>query len=427
MTQEAKVGAFTLGAIGLILAVVLHFSGLPWENDKGYNIYVGFRKVVGIYPDSKVMLSGVPVGKVKNIFNDGGGVVVSLVINEGTHIPRGSTVTTEAAGVMGEKFISILPGADDDEYLHEGDYMVGTEETGMETVFVELSKAVVQVQGLLTSINDIVGNPEIKGALVDMTLNIRDASAHISGMTSALEAMAQENRGNVRQMTSNLMTVTAGLQRTMDSVERTMNNIESVAGDPQTANNLRLTLQNIAATSERVERIAANLEGALADPQTAEDLKATVHNAREITAKADNMLGRVESIEVKPSVELMYSGPAHDWRTDFDLKIGEKEGAFLNLGVEGIGDENRVNAQVGKKQGSLGVRGGVIASKFGVGLDAYAGDKWKFSTEAYDINNVTLRMSAQYEIMEDTYLLGELDDVTDKKDRRTYFGLKRSF
>ena len=428
MTQEAKVGAFTLAGLALIMAVVLHFGDLPWTKDKGYPLYVGFHKVLGIYPGSKVMLSGVPVGSVKNVVNDGGGVMVTLSVNDGVKIPRASTVSVEAAGVMSEKFISIIPSATSQDYLTAGEYLMGEEEAGIDGMFAELTKTVVQVQELLGSMNDIVGDPLFKGSVVDMAVNIRDASAHIKGMTEAMESMATENRMGVREMVNNLTQVTAGLQRTMSSVEATMANVESLAGDPATTENIKLTLKNIAETSQRIDHIAANLEGTFADPKTAEDLKKTVQNARELTDKANNMMGKVSEIEVKPSVELMYSGAAHDWRTDFDLNVGQKEGAFLDLGVESIGEDNKINAQVGKRSGSIGYRGGVVASKFGVGLDAYAGDKWKFSAEAYDLNKVTLRLRTEYEFAEDTYLLGELDDVTDRKDnRRTYVGLKRTF
>lgn len=417
-----------MAGLALMMVVVLHFGDLPWFKDKGYPLYVGFHKVIGIYPGSKVLLSGVPVGEVTGIANEGGGVIVTLSVKEGTQIPRESAVSVEAPGVMSEKFINIIPSTHSHEYLKPGDYMMGYEEAGFATMLTELTKAVTQVQELLGSMNDIVGAPEFKGSVVDMAINIRDASAHIKGMTAAMEEMAAENRIGIRTLVDNMVQVTQGMQRTMAGVERTVANIESFAGDPQTAENLKLTLKNIAETSARVEHIAANLEGALADPQTAEDIKATVKNARELTGKANNMLEKVGNIEVKPSASVMYSGAAHDWRTDFDLTVGEKQGAFLDLGVESIGNENKVNAQVGKRSGSLGYRGGVVASKFGVGLDAYAGDKWKFSAEAYDLNEVTLRMRAQYEFMEDTYLLGELDDVTDRKDRRrTYVGLKRTF
>lgn len=57
-------------------------------------------------------LSGVPVGKVKSVRNDGGGVTVALDIDGKAKIPKGSSVTVASAGVMGEKFINILPGKD---------------------------------------------------------------------------------------------------------------------------------------------------------------------------------------------------------------------------------------------------------------------------------------------------------------------------
>jgi len=428
MTQEAKVGAFALTGIALLVAVVLHFEGGFFDKGKGYTIYAGFHKVYGIYPDAKVMLSGVPAGKVVGIANDGGGVTVTLKIDEDVKIPVGSSVKIDSAGVMSEKFISILPTiGGGNEYWRDGDYVIGEDETGMETVFVELTKAVQSVQELLGSVNEIVGHPDFKGSVVDMAVNIRDASSHIKGMTAAMEQMAVENRQSFRAMVQNLTAVTAGMQRTMESVEHTMANVDGVLGDPATAENLRLTLQNIADTSARVEHIAANLDTALGDPQTAEDLKTTVKNARELTDKANQMLGEVQEIEVTPSVSELYTGADRDFRTDFDLTVGQKKGAFLNLGLEDIGENNRINAQVGKRQNDFAYRGGVIAGKVGVGVDAYAGDKWKFSAEAYDFNELTLRMRAQYEFAKDTYLLGELHDVTDRKDRKTYFGLKKSF
>lgn len=427
MTKEAKVGAFTLAGILLLVVVVAHLSGFRIGGGDGYRLFVGFTSATGLVPQSQVCLSGVPVGKVESIVNDGKGVTVTLRVNNDAKVPRDSTVTIESTGVMGEKFINIKPGKGDIHLFDDGDYIIGVDEEGMDAMFANISKAVVQVQDLLSSVNEFISDPKLKGTLVDMAVNMKEASAHINGLMAGMEQMVYTNQGNVQQTVQNLAAATAGMQRTMASVEHLMANVDAVAGDPATAENLRMTLQNIAATSASVERMAANMEGVVGDPKTAEDLRATIHNARTLTDKADKMMGKVGNIQVKPTVDVLYSGKKSDWRTNFNVDVGEEKGAFLSLGLDDIGQDNLFNAQVGKRQGNFGMRAGVVASKPGIGLDAYAGSKWKFSADAYNLNDVTLRLRTQYEIGEGTYLLGELDDVTDSDKRAAYMGIRKSF
>ena len=75
----------------------------------------------------------------------------------------------------------------------------------------------------------------------------------------------------------------------------------------------------------------------------------------------------------------------------------------------------------------LGARGGVVAGKVGLGLDAYAGDKFTFSADAYDPDDVKLRLRAAYDLGGGTALLGQFDDVTDSEKRAGYFGLRQTF
>ena len=427
MSVEAKVGAFTLGGLLLLLVSVLGLEGISLGSTKGYTVYAGFQQSIGLMEQSEVCLSGVPIGTVKKISNDGDGVMVELQILSDTQIPRESNVTIASSGVMGEKFINILPGRDRGEYLENGDYLFGTDEAGMDSMFVSMSKTMEQAQELLASMNNVIGDPLFRSSLVEMSVNIKNASSHVSETMASVERMAVGSEASVQQAARELPLILASMERTMASVEHMMANIDSVAGDPQTAENLRITLQNVADTSQRVEHIAANMDGVLGDPQTAEDVKAIVKNARSLTDRADKMLGTVSSIEVKPAVDVLYSGGARDWDTNFNLDVGAPKSAYMRLGVDDIGDDNLVNVQVGKRFGSIGARAGVVASKPGIGLDAYAGDRLKFSAEAYDLNNASLRLRAQYRIAGGTHLMGQWTDVTDHEKRKAYLGIRQEF
>ncbi len=430
MSTEAKVGAFTLAGLALLVSAVLLLSGVSLGGSKGYALYAGFRQVVGIEPQSTVRLSGVPVGAVRKVVNDGGGVTVTMDIKGDVKIPRGSRVTIGSAGVMGEKFINILPAGAENGYVADGDYLIGEDEKGMDTLMEGIDKTLGQVQELLGSVNDVLGNKDLQRSLVQSMVNIQDVTKRLDRTMAVLENLAVSNQGQVTSILTQLNSATAGMDRTMQSVEAMMKNLETVGADPQTAENLRQTLSNITDASARVVRITQGLENVIADEKTQEDLKATIHNARKLTERADGMMKKVSEIEVKPQADLLYSGGGHNWKTDLNVDVGTKNGPYLRLGVDDIGAENDLNAQIGKKfsEGRFGLRGGVVNGKAGVGLDVYGGKRFQMSVEGYDPNDMQLRLDASYDITgHGTALAAQWDHVNDSSRRRAYFGIRQSF
>ncbi|SHK59684.1 phospholipid/cholesterol/gamma-HCH transport system substrate-binding protein [Selenomonas ruminantium] len=427
MNVEAKVGAFTLAGLALLAGVVIMLSGFKLGGDKGYTVYAGFKQVTGVEPQSLVRLSGVPIGKVKSVENDGRGVTVTMQINEGVQIPKGSQVGIGSSGIMSDKYINITPADSANGYLSEGDYLTGTDEAGMDEMFQNANKIMIQAQELLTSMNNIIGNGDFQSSIVQMAVNMRDATAHLNGMMAAFDAMLQANQGNINQILTNMNAITGSLNRTMNSVEAMVSNLATVGADPQTAENLRLTLENITQTSEKVRLISEDIAKVTHDEKTVEDVKATIHNAREITEKAQRAKKKLESIRTSGEMSVLYSGGAHDWDTNFSFTAGNDNGAFLNVGLEDAGESNRVDFQVGKRRGNLAARAGVIHGDAGVGLDAYAGQNFKFSADAYNLDDVDVRLGAQWRLKDDTWLMGQWQNVNDRDRRAAYLGIKQAF
>ncbi len=436
MSAEAKVGAFAVGGLMALGSAIYAVGDFNIISDDDMTVYAGFRQVVGLETQSAVRLRGVPVGNVAEIKNDGSGVTVTLKVKPDTKIPKNSQVTVSSSGVMGEKFVNIMPGQDDGNYLDDGDYIYGTEEAGMNAMFNGIDKVLGKVDGLLGNMQEIVGNETFQTSVVTMSKNMEEASGNVDRFTGSLAKMSEENVGKVSQMADNMNEVLASLNRSMATVEGMTQNINRFAGNPKTAEDLQTTLKNISDTSKNVASMAENMNKFAGDPKVAEDLKATVHNAKNITDRADKILEKVQGasekvskIDVTPSVEVLYSRHDHksDWNTNFNLDVASGD-TSLRLGAEDIGDHTKLNAQVGKKFGeSFGARGGIIAGKPGIALDAYAGKNVKFSAEAYDPNEAKLRLKSQFKIADSTYLLGEWHDVTHKDNRAAYFGIKQEF
>ena len=69
----------------------------------------------------------------------------------------------------------------------------------------------------------------------------------------------------------------------------------------------------------------------------------------------------------------------------------------------------------------------MIGGAAGVGVDAYAGDKFKFSADAYNPNDLTVRLRSQYQLSGGTYLFGEWNAVNDRRRSAFYTGIRQEF
>ena len=432
MNESAKVGAFTVGGLMAFSAATMGLGNINFGADNDYIIYAGFRQVIGLEPQAAVRLSGVPIGKVTNIGNDGGGVTVTMEIDNKAQIPQGSKVIVSSVGVMGDKFINITPSKSE-RFLKNGDYIYGADEVGMDSMFESLDKVMGKVDTLLSNMNNIVGDPTVQRSLVEMSENMKNASEHMNGMMEVMERLAVNNEGNVNDIATQLNSTLASMNRAMQSVEAMTQNMETFAGDPETAQDLKNTLSNISATSKNIAHMAENMDGVIGDKKTAEDMKETIHNARSLSERADKMLGKVDgavsklsATKVTPSVEALYSGGADDWNANFNLNF-KNDGTSLDLGVEDIGDGNKIDLTAGKYGENFGARAGVIAGKPGIGLDTYIGSRVKLSAEAYDPNDGTFRLKSQFKVADSTYILGEWHNFTDSDNRAAYLGIKQEF
>lgn len=110
-----------------------------------------------------------------------------------------------------------------------------------------------------------------------------------------------------------------------------------------------------------------------------------------------------------------------------DFRLYTAPQRFLLLGVNDIGEGNKVNVQLGSTSGAFTGRAGLVDNKAGVGLDARLGQPWTVSVDAYDPNDFQLKLRAQYEFAEDTFLVGQINRANKSEARESFVGVRHSF
>jgi phospholipid/cholesterol/gamma-HCH transport system substrate-binding protein len=127
---EVLVGFFMLAGVGALLILALQVSGLSLSKGQGsYTIYAQFDDLGGLSVRGKVAMAGVTIGKVSAIELDKKtfSAKVSLDIDSNIDfLSLDSTASINTAGLLGEKYVSISMGADENS-LKAGDVIYDTQ------------------------------------------------------------------------------------------------------------------------------------------------------------------------------------------------------------------------------------------------------------------------------------------------------------
>jgi len=139
---ELKVGIFVFIGMVILVIFILSIGGFKtWSS--GYRINVNFNFVNGVKVGAPVRFAGVDVGEVKKIKlefvpqESRSNVCLMIWVRDVIKIPADSTVWVNTLGLLGEKYVEIIPGKDYAHPVKENGFMTGVDPLPIHTIFNE--------------------------------------------------------------------------------------------------------------------------------------------------------------------------------------------------------------------------------------------------------------------------------------------------
>ena len=420
-SSEVKVGAFALGG-AVVLAGIITFMGAFSFGKKGYELRIDYPQVSGLMPGHVVRYAGVQVGTVKKINVAPDKVEVIAEINDDIKIPQGALFTIASDGIMGEKFVSVVPPAKpSNSYITEGATLKGTPGGGMDEFVASAGDLIKRMENIASAFENVFGDKEVQESMKSGFKNMNDIAENMNTFTKVMADVAVTNQQDITGMIHQINELSQRMNGTAAHIESIMAGVDN---NGKTGQNVAAIAQNMANTSKRLENIVQVLETVAKDPATQESLKETLVNVKETSARANKILGTLT--EAKISADYGYAAKGGDWRGNLGVTLPPSDDAFLDMGGYDIGDANKFDFIFGKQLGNAAVSMGAMQGDFGVGLSYDLGKDFRLYSQLYDFDDAKVRLGGEFRVNDNFSLYGETMDLRGNK-TNTYMGVRTYF
>ena len=173
---ELKVGAFVAATLICLVGFVLSISDFSIFK-KGTIYTVEFHFANGLKKNAPVRLAGVDAGHIRDIrvFYDPQEqktrVSTMIWMEDGVHVPVGSHYLINQLGILGEKYLEIMPGASND-FVKPGSVLLGDDPVPLETITNQISALGGKLEETLTGVNTGILSEANKKALAETLSNM---------------------------------------------------------------------------------------------------------------------------------------------------------------------------------------------------------------------------------------------------------------
>lgn len=174
-----------------------------------YDITISYRFTNGLVKGAPVRVAGVESGRVKDLILTPDAetkVDVVVSIESSVKLRRNVVAVINSLGIMGEKYIELLPQEAKDEILRPGERIIGEDPTSIAELTGEAKKFIQGVQEvfedsesgnklgiILDNLGEITGENNQNNIALTLS-NLKDFSGRLKTFTGDLDVLAKEKK-----------------------------------------------------------------------------------------------------------------------------------------------------------------------------------------------------------------------------------------
>lgn len=446
MKTEIKVGIFVVVGLLSLFFVTFQIRSLEKLKKHGYVVYAEVLDASGLNIKSKVKLRGVKIGYIEDMKLEDDKVLLSLLIKNGVKIPVGSKVSVAQDNILGGKYLKIIPSSSK-EYYKPGSIIKGYfKVASMEDVMTNVNLAVNDIRVLIKKLNNTLDK--------NTTQNIKETIKYLKLSSVKLNNILNNVDKKLPDIMKNANDMLISYKQTGDILKvklpKLLNKVDMLLSN---SNNFITTAKTKVSTlADEYTTLGKNLNDLVAKNKksltdTIKSAKNFFKNGSSSFKKIDDYLTSLNKSELVVDINTRYLLNDGEYNTIANIMYKPNPTKYYILGISTRNDYSSIysdnketkyyfNAEIAKRYDNLVVRGGIIESTGGVGIDYFLNhDKIKLSSEIYDFNsnndyrgdNPHLNVYMRYLYLKHLEFLAGVDNVLNKDARNLFLGVGIKF
>lgn len=234
-----SVGLFVAIGLAVIAVLLIQFGRGSSLFQSGYEVIVKSSNVGGLKKGSSVMVSGVLVGKVKEIelTQDGRSVLLHCWIPSNFRIYSDALFEIEQSGFLGDQFVSIVPTRNQGTQLKDGDMVSASQPFNIQeaarkalALMEKLDSAAARIDEAVERVDSTLLSETNLNEVAQTLGNLKELSVQAQSAVSGVNSLIQEHRPTVDNTLSNLQGFSGKLLSTADRLDTWLNSQEDRLG-----------------------------------------------------------------------------------------------------------------------------------------------------------------------------------------------------
>ncbi|MFB6265295.1 MAG: MlaD family protein [Bradymonadaceae bacterium] len=284
-----KVGLVVLaGIVASLYMVTMLTRGDAWSTQGGYEVHAMFDDVTGLAKNSRVRMSGIPIGTVDSIELEGDKVRVTVQItnddvelHQGIEQPdgyykNGATIQKTQASMIGDYFLKITPGTEGPVLEDGGEIENVTKTIGPSELFTKFDSIASDIKEITSSLSAVLGTAEGRKGMKEILENLRV-------LVDTLRGFVEENSQKIDRILDNARGISRDMRRLTrkgsESIETMLADAESIVQEVKLM---------VGESSSDVQAGLGTLRGTLGRLQsTLDSLNYSLQNVQDITDKVN--------------------------------------------------------------------------------------------------------------------------------------------
>jgi phospholipid/cholesterol/gamma-HCH transport system substrate-binding protein len=302
---ETKVGIFVLLGI-ILLAYFTIRVGRIAVREEGYRAYSYVESAAGLEKNSPVRIAGVEIGRVESIKLEGLKAKVTMLLPFHVKLPLGSKLYVKSSGLLGEKYIEIVPGTGAEFIQANGLVEEGGPSADVDRVLTQLSNIGGDVQRVTRSLSNALGGEEGEKSIKDLVTGAKETMVNLQHITQTIDRgegtlgkLVKDDKlyTDVKDTMTNLKQVTETIEKGEGTLGKLVKDEALYTETKTTMIEAKETLASLNKVSKQIESGEGTLGKLVKDDSLYNETKATMIEARETLGNLKKVSDQIEKGE----------------------------------------------------------------------------------------------------------------------------------